>query len=316
MKRSVFSTIISLSYAFFVLIFSLHFYTIYVGQDLYIYNNFYSNIPNDFLEAYKFYNNSLGSKEPLYFLFVYTFSSIIDKAILFSICNAFLAYLLCNLFVSKFRLGFFPTLFLLSNYYLWVVYFPAERLKFAILAFILLVLFNKRYVLFKSGLTIISHIQGFLLLYQFYLVKYYKDIIKVLAFSSFKSYIRFFFVVSVFLGLLFLMREHLITKVEAYANKETGFDGVLKVLVLMIISLVSSYKKTDVTYVILSFLPLLLLSLFLGGDRIVMFAVIQYFYIALYRNRNGDYIFYIVSFYFLYKTYDFFSRAYIYGYSF
>ena len=314
MKKKEFDNILlSFSYATFIALFTFYMYHIYVGQDLALYSFYYDNLTDNFFESFIFYNQTLGSEEPVYFLITFAAKGYVSKELLMSFSNFLLAYYLSRIVLSA-NVNLLVWFLVVTNYYLWVLYLPAERLKFGAM-FVLMSLhfFKFRFVFYM--LAVLSHIQSFIsvfLIFAFRTKQYFR--------SFFRKPIYTFFGLSfivVFLGgLLFVLKSQLSLKFSAYYSKDLDFNGTIKVLVFMFLSYISFRKNFDNLSLISVFIPLSALAFLLGGERIVIFAVCFFIALSVYFRRGKNLSFLIVSLYFILKSIEFFYNTFTKGYAF
>ena len=135
---------------------------LYDGGDQATYNWVYDTLPTlSFAESRWFYTKYLTSSEVVHYFFVMIFSRVVEKVIFLSIFNSILAYTAMVLF-RKWGVSFtVSAITVLTNYYFYILYFPAERLKFGFLFLMLSLIFinnRKKFIVF-SLLAITSHFQ-------------------------------------------------------------------------------------------------------------------------------------------------------------
>ena len=306
--------LISLLYAVFVAVFSYFMYAVYIGQDLKLYAYYYNNLPNKTLsEAFLFYRNTLGSKEPVYFIITFLAHDLVSKEVLMSLSNSFLAYFISRLILNA-NINILVWFMVVTNYYLWVLYLPAERLKFGLMFILAAILYSRRRYFFYL-LSVMSHIQSFISIYILlsFKVKYY---ISHFLRKPVHSTLSFLLMLTFIFSLLYIMKDQLVMKFEAYYNKEFDFYGALKVVLFMFLSVLSFRNYIDKLSLAYLFLPLVILSLLLGGDRIVMFAAVTFIGMSVYYKKGNCFSFYLVSIYFLAKSIEFFYNTFSKGYAF
>lgn len=82
-------------FAIFAFVVSYLILPFYSAGDQISLRHVYEMLPNlGFLEGFFYYNGTLDSQEPGYFLLVYVFSGFMDKDLLMSLLNAVLGYYL------------------------------------------------------------------------------------------------------------------------------------------------------------------------------------------------------------------------------
>ncbi|MFN3900083.1 MAG: hypothetical protein ACK4ML_06920 [Alishewanella aestuarii] len=312
-KKELDNLLVSYLYASFVALFSYYMYHVYVGQDLALYAYYYENLTNDIFESFLFYNRTLGSEEPIYFLITFFFKGYVSKELLMSFSNFFLAFFLSRLVLNT-NVNILVWFSVVTNYYIWVLYLPAERLKFGFI-FILASLHLLKMRHFFYALSVMSHVQSFIAIYLIFSFRAKSYVIGFFK-KPFRAFFGLFFLVVLFGSLFLLLKSQLFLKVEAYYSKGFDISGALKVFVFMVLSFISFKKYLNKFDLISVFFPLLVLAFLLGGERIVMFAVCFFIALSLYYRKGKNLSFLIVSFYFLLKSIEFFYNTFTKGYAF
>ena len=135
---------------------------LYTGGDQTIYSRVYEKIGSfKFLMLTSTTLNTLLLKRLLTFLVIWTLSNSISKVLLFSLLNTFMSALIIRFFDSL-NVNFFVTLtFVLSNFYLYVLFFAAEKLKFGFIILLLGLLMTSK-VKIKNSLIAMSVLGHFL----------------------------------------------------------------------------------------------------------------------------------------------------------
>ena len=135
---------------------------LYTGGDQTIYNKVYEKIGSfKIFEAYQYYTFYLTSIEIAHFLVIWTLSNSISKVFLFSLLNTFMSALIIRFFDSL-NVNFFVTLtFVLSNFYLYVLFFAAEKLKFGFIILLLGLLMTSKGKIKNSliAMSVLGHFQ-------------------------------------------------------------------------------------------------------------------------------------------------------------
>lgn len=309
MRKTVLFSLLFSIYSFISSYILLFFYT--NGDQLH-YINFYESISEfDFISGYLFYNNTLGSQEPIYYIIVYLLNGIFNKNILFSTINAGLAYCLAYLLLEKRKfspIGLFPLAF---NFYLIVLFTGAERFKVSL--FFLLLYFmvsNKKVKNLLLVTSIFAHIQTLLLFISIQINKSL-PIIK----SLFKGRINYKFlgIISSIILLsctLLLIQGHITSKLEAYLSLG-GMRNIIKPVFFLMITLVYSRNKKLESF--LMHLPLIIAAFFIGDIRIVIFSYFVFFYYAASVKRGWNLGILVSSIYFLIKGINFIYLIFQYG---
>lgn len=296
-------------YAIFFFLGSLLIFPFFTGGDQISYRLFYFHASfMDIPTALISYKENLSSAEPVYFYLVYIFSRFLEKDIFFSIINGVLGYCLFHWLLSQ-KVNRYVLYLLCLNFYVVVLLFSAERLKLAILFFLLGILGRGfvRYIFYS--LSVFSHAQIFIMLIivqvkkmcsifrNFRNKKIYRDIFVLIAFFAF-----------LFFG-AFLMRNHIAAKMENY-SRSGGFSSLLKPLLFLVLS--AFVAKKEKLEAVLSHFPILVISFFVGSERLVIFSYFIFMYYGL-KNKNGlnlpvlasSIYFFIGGIFFIYKIINF-----------
>ena len=233
----------------------------------------------------------------------------INKIIFMAVCNTFLANLIIKVF-NDLKVNFLITsLFITTNFYLYVLFFAAERLKFGFIFFLIAILYKRnsfRKILFFM-LSILSHLQMIIL---------YSGKIFDLSLTELKRFITslelrkslFLITPFVFISFLFIQSDLLI-KIIAYGDSK-GLSDFLRISLFLIMALYySSSKLKTLVY----FVPLFIAVYFVGGDRVNMIGYIYFLYSAL-QYRNGFNLGVLATtLYFLYININFVKNIILYG---
>ena len=297
MKKKIFY--LSLLFGLLSFLLSLYIFPYYTKGDQIYYINFYENIKDyNLFEGLIFYKLSLGTVEPVYYLLVYFFN-FINKSLLFSIINGILGFVLAKLLLIR---KFHPFLLFcqLFNFYLLVLFFSAERLKLSLLFFSLALLLNtkktKSVVLFYV-VSILSHSQTLILLITTFFSNYFVNLnnkVSKIKVGKFKKITIFILFILVF----FLLKNHILEKIIAY-SVNIGIGNILKPILFLILTLLLTNERS--IKIITIFLPIIISSFILGGERIVIFSYFIFFYYAMLNKRGFNFGIIISTIYFVIK---------------
>ena len=288
---------------------------LYTEGDQYIYGRVYDAIGALTLaEAFVFYTQSLSSIEIVHFIFIWSLSSYFPKVLLFSILNTIFAGLIVRVF-DLIKVNFLVTcVFLLSNFYMYVLFFAAERLKFGFFLLVLGLCIQSGKIL-KNSLILLSlsaHFQMILV----YAPKAFEvaiaSLVRLLKVQRFNPKILVFLVPLTFLPMIL---DSLLAKIQAYEYIGTGFDYVRMSCFLML-TVWYAAKENSIKSAIIMFVPLFIAVYFVSGDRVNMIAYVYFLYFAL-RYKNGLNIgVLLTSIYFFGKTALFLSSINQFGHGF
>jgi len=303
---------------FSVFIISLILGNLYVGGDNNGYRAIYNGISDlDIVDAYYLYNYVITTVEFVHFIFVWIASNLgIDRIFFLSMCNTLLAGLLIKVF-DNLKVNFLVTsFFILTNFYLYVLFFDTQRLKFGFIFFLLFFLFRKKYALsfFFFILSIFSHLQILILFLGKALQLFINEVKPLLFKLQFKQSLLFVLPIIVFI--LFAINAtqisgipYLFFKIMAYGGDRNLFD-FLRMTIFFLIAL---YYTKDRSETLIYFLPLFIAVYFVGGDRMNMIGYIFCLYYCLPYRAGLNLGVLITSLYFLYANIGFVSKIILYG---
>lgn len=303
---------IVISIVFFV--FSIIFSNMYYAGDQIAYGYFYNNVSKfSFPDAAIFYKNSLDSQEPVYFFLVYIFSDFFSKDIFFSIINAIFVssiyLLLRRMDVSKLIICLLG-----CNFYLYVLLFSAERLKVSFLFLIVgLIVSNKLFSKFLIFLSVFTHVQTLLLVLMTQYKRFDDFLFRMKRLrrgywsDNFTAVILFFMLTCVF---IFLMWGHLSHKAIYYYDNMSGFSGVVKPFIFTLISFPYARNRYQALF---AGGTIMLLSVFLGSERLVIFSYFVFLYYGLSYKNGLNFWVILTSAYFSVKGLLFLMSIYHFG---
>lgn len=240
----------------------------YVNGDQSFYRPFYEDLSKyDFYEGFLLYQSSLGSIEPVYYVLTYFSSSFLSKDVYISTVNSLLMVLL---YVYLRRVGarwwFYP--FVFTNFYLMVLLFAAERLKFG--AFFLL--------LYASGvlsngmlfvpLAFFSHIQTLI----FVPVRIFSSLGAKYESSIFNSWSTRILISFLLLCSIFFLRDQILYKLPFYLENG-GYSDIIKPLIFSSIGYVCAapQEKRAANF---AQIPVIFACFFFGSERLAMVSYI------------------------------------------
>jgi hypothetical protein len=290
--------IISLFYSLLIFIFSLWLIEFYQNGDQSHYINYWIEVKElGFLDTYTLLPILLGSAEPGYAFLVYVFSGLIEKEIVMSILNSLITYFLV-MWILKKRVHFILIPFILLNFYILVLFFPAERLKLAFL-FFLLAEYYKTYNILWYILALLSHVSIVLMIAVQYINSIFKIILKLLnGYVSKNTLYYLLLTIVVLIIMTSVLDEHIIRKLD-YLKLELSLSGIIKMLIFIIMA--SFYSKNRFEP-ILAGLPLFIAASLLGPDRITMFGFFLFMYYGLQYKRGLNLGVFVVLLYFIIKS--------------
>lgn len=295
---------------FAVFVLSLVIGSLYINGDQLHYTAVYNNISGlELSDAFTFYSTSLTSLEIIHFLIIFVISDSVDKTIFIALANTFLASLIIKL-CDFYKVHFFVTAtFLLTNFYMHILYIPAERLKFGFIGFILFLIYykskNLRFMLLF--LSVAGHFQMMLVYLSLWFSETIKNTISVIRRGKISIGIGVIYSIIGVFAFLYLS-EILADKVNAYRGNFDIYD-YLKLFVFLILALIYSRK----IYVLALFIPLFFAISVVGQDRVNMIGYLFFLFLALQHNRGLNFGVLITGIYFFYKTIIFVNNVIYYG---
>jgi len=254
-----------------------------VAGDQQFYRGFYESVPGLSLDqGYAFYKNQLGTSEPGYFLLMYLLSPWLPKDVVIGFLN-FVLYYHVFLWLRRQRVSMLLYPLLACNFYLMVLSFSAERVKLALVFF--LVGYSLRGVLryLALGLSLVTQVQMLLLLLGAR-VEGVLAVCRQLARGRVGSgFVSMLLTLLGGLVLLLLLREHIASKFSHYAGVWGGATALIKPLIFTAMTLF--YARGRVLEAFLVSLPMVVAAYFIGSERVVIFSYFVFmFYAAPYRR--------------------------------
>ena len=235
------------------------------------------------VEAYIFYVFYLSSPELIHFLLSWISSNLgFNKLFIMSLSNVFLSYFIIKLF-DRLKVNFIVTsIFLLSNFYLFVLFFAAERLKFGFIFFLMSIIYSKRFLFFFAFLSTISHLQMILVysgkIFQI-ILNYLTNFLGTLK-VNYKNPLPLFLL---FISLLYLnlFQENILFKFEAYSDTEAIIDFIrLGAFFIISLAYTTNFREN-----ITIFIPLVISIFLFGDERVNMIGYVYcLYYLLSYKN--------------------------------
>ena len=298
-------------FAVFAFVMSYFILPLYSAGDQSGFCQFYEMLPNlGFFEGFVYYNSALGSQEPGYFLLVYIFSGFMDKVLLMSLLNAVLGYYL-GLWLTSKNVPWRIIALLSLNFYLLVLFFAAERLKLGLLFVLMASAYSGVFRYVYLCFAIFSHVQIALLL-----VSKLSANIAMSVLPLFRRRLRlrllFSLVGALFLiGLLFTVREHILSKMETYIAFSGGIIHIIKPLIFTAFTLY--YARHRWFEAVSMQAPIILAAFIVGGERVVLFSYFVFMLYGLQFRRGSNFGVYLFSMYFFVKGIIFITNIITYG---
>jgi hypothetical protein len=248
----------------------------------------------NFVDGFIHYSQALSSIEPGHYAISWIFSRFLEKDLFISILNAILAFYSMQLLVRWRASIYVAASIVLTNFYFYVLFFAAERLKVSFIFLTMaLVYVNGSKFYFLSVLSVISHIQ----VLAVYVMLLFREFIRIITSGKIEKTLLIG-LIAFFLTLV-VMSGQIIEKFSAYAA--TGFDiqSVYKLLVFYFMTLVYSRRRSEATIL---FIPLFIAALMIGDERVNMLGYFIFLYYAIPINKGFNVGIVLSSVYFLYRT--------------
>ncbi|QEI07193.1 hypothetical protein FXN63_16110 [Pigmentiphaga aceris] len=304
-------TVVPLAVGLACTMFSLYIFPYYTSGDQLYYRNFYDGLPfYDWTNGLGFYADTLDSREPGYYTLVFLLAPLIEKDWLMSILNGALGYVL-TLWLLRVRTSMIVIALVFTNFYLLVLFFSAERLKLAMLCFLLAFTLRGplRYVF--AGLSVLTHSQTMILW------------VSRLAYPAWGMAKRLMTArldgkpIRMLGGLLgatvaaFLLYEHVVGKFLVYAAESGGIQTLLKPLAFLIAAQVYAHGRRFEA--LLVHLPIMAAAYAVGPDRVVIFSYFAFMYYGVQYRRGLNVLTMVFLVYFALKGVTFIEDTIHYG---
>lgn len=255
---------------------------------------YYADYSFSFFDDFSLYNTFIYSYEPVHFVIILLSSSLgFDKDFIMTISNVILSILFFR-YLIKSNYPAFLSFIITHSSYMFALFFTIERHKFAIIFFLIFLLYRSRFFLITSFFT---HVTMALPFFSYYL----SDV-----FINSRSFVHFLkrslFLLLFCSVLIFALFDHIALKLIQALDDVVVFDNFdfVKSLFLFIFSYPFVRDKNHFILFALFFLPAVL---FLGGIRLNMLA---YFSVLFFidTNKSSSLVFIsLVSTYFFLKSF-------------
>lgn len=301
--------LIQIVYPFLIYIVSIIIspYDIY-GDQLY-YRQIYLELPNyNLIDGYFVYSQTLSSFEFMHYILIKWASLFINKDIFMSLSNAILIFFIIR-YMSKLKVSIaIITIIVFSNYYLFVLFFSAERLKFAVIFLFISLnsLNNIKLMYFFGFLSVLTHIQMFILYMSIFFHKIFISMYNIIATMKFR-FSHIILIVIVFI-ILELLSNQIISKASYYITGNLSFP--YKIFIFYFLSLIYAKNKSQLIFL---FLPLAIASSVILGNRIAIFAYMIFLYYGLQSNHGKNIGVISTSIYYAIQSYLFIYNIFVYG---
>ena len=252
------------------------------------------------------YTSAIGSSEPVFFYIIKFAQYFFEKDLFISFANAFLVYLIVYVSFQNYKKWHrhLFMLLVLTNYYLIVLMFAAERLKFAFIFFLLAAFFSNKILKgISAALSILTHSQMLILLVAY--------LIRMAIYMKIRLYKKISIIVIGFAGVsavVFTLKAHILNKYDSISSSadvsDVGVMGALKASLLIVVAALSTRKFDPIVFAS----PLILAAFFLGSARIVIMVFFMYVAYIITEKKQMDIPLFLVLLYFSYKSIDFVQK--------
>ena len=303
--------IFALTIAVIYLIFSLLIYPQYTAGDQSFYRPFYDSVSEfGLLDGFLFYRASLGASEPIYFIVSKVCSGLIDKDLLMSLLNGVLVYLLV-IWIEKNKISRLVIPLLALNFYLLVLLFSAERLKFAMLLLMLAVNSKGLKKSIFAAFSFLSHTQAIFLIVNWLSLQFIPILTDAIKGKVKKRSLGVFFLIVLFLILIIPLAAHMQEKLSAYSERSSGLGELIKPGLFVILTLF--YANRDRFTSIVMHLPILMAAYLVGGERTVIFSYFIFLSFSLKYKKGINSGVFFTSLYFCFQGIIFLGNVIAFG---
>lgn len=311
--RGITNGLASLAAAPLIFMASLYICGLYTGGDQIWYRALYIELGRSSLADVPYLQIiHTGSSEPLYGLVMWIGAqSGIDKDIYISVWNMVLGLIMLKIF-SAHRVNIVFAALLLGNYYLLVLFFSAERLKFSYILIALAVIVSSRWAtIMWVGISPLFHFQSIIL--------FGSRCVGYLGHIKPSRYIKKRTLILAILGLplcavavgMFFYRfsGSMLDKLDAYSGT-TGLGSVSSIALLAMASLIVLPRRGEVLFTLGA---CTVAALIVGPDRVNMIAVTLFTWFTIRDGRTSHPVVITLMAYFSFKSVDFLTRIVAYG---
>ena len=270
------------------------------------YTKFYNDIKGySFLEAYVMGYLYLTSFEPISIFILWSGSNLgIEKDIYISLLNSILAISVLRLCII-YEVKWYIIILLLSNYYLFVLYTGAERLKISFIIIVFSLIVSSRKVSNLIYLSPLAHLQSIILIVPKLLSDFQKSNLKRIS-----SLFRNIFLFGIFASIIFFLKDGLIEKFSEYYSSSWNFLEIIQLLILMTVYFIITKKLKES---LLIFIPLFFIAIILGNERVNMIGFVLATFLLMRNYKLNHPLYILLLFYFVVKSYFFINNIIFYG---
>jgi len=262
------------------------------------------------------YQSRISGAEGVHYLVSLVGSTLeIDKDLLMSVCNGILAAYSMRLFLvwgADIRIA---AAIVATNFYVLVLYFAAERLKFGFLFLVLALLSTGKPVrmFVFSFMSIWSHFSMFPIWLGVWLSGFLAKVEKGELHRS--TWLKFALPAGLIAVGLVFKSNYLLWKLNTYIATREAFSFTSLVPVLILLGFSCFYAKRLIGPV-LSFLPVMIGIVILGGSRLNMLGYFIFLYYGLRANAGLNVGVLATLAYLAYKSFGLVSNIIVHGHGF
>lgn len=303
---------------FFVFLASLVLSGFYTEADQASYHSAYDLLPGVSWDAGRLmYESRVSSAEVVHFLVSLLGSSLeIDKDLLMSVCNGILAAYSMRLFLAWGADIRIAAAIVSTNFYVFVLYFAAERLKFGFLFLVLALLGTGKPVrmFVFSFISVWSHFSIFSIWLGAWLSDFFTKASKG-ELQSRSIWLTFALPAALIAVGLGFKSNYLLWKLTTYVATREAFSFTSLVPVLILLGLSCFYSKRLIGPV-LSFVPVMIGIAILGSSRLNMLGYFIFLYYGLRANGGLNAGVLATLVYLAYKSFGLVSNIVVHGHGF
>lgn len=223
-----------------------------------------------------------GSAEPIYGLLMWVGSEYFAKSTLISLFNSILAVQLTVL-LKKYKVH--PSLWGLyfSNYYLLVLLFAAERLKIAMIIFLMFFLVKNRARYAFLFLSPLAHLQTPILIASIYTAAAIRAALRFFGVGKLsKKKLAVAMLLSIVILFVFVwLNESILSKLGVYSGFSVQESA--KVILFLGVALILVKEKINTLF---AFLPIILAAMVFSDERVNMMGFLVFSAVILHEGRT------------------------------
>lgn len=281
---------------------SLYISPLYIDGDQVGYTNAYNNMRGSSIsEGLFIYQSNITTIEPIHFLLTWCLTNLyLGKYMVMSFINALLALLIAKLLQKINTNNFIIFFLLLTNFYVYVLFFSAERLKFSFVFLALATLnYDKRlkFLIFLS-LAVLTHLQNVILVFAVLLGYGISNFSQI-----FRNTKKYFILTVILLSVpIWILKDQLFSKFSVYADASNANGFIKNTWQAFLLFFFSFYLSKNKLFTTSLFFVIILASSLIGSDRITLFAYFIFLSYALRYKRGVNLINILFAFYFMIKS--------------